>query len=261
MLHVTCGRLYWCVLVALLAPGAAVAAEITPDVAPTFPSSSPSTRDMQVLLRVRRALRTDDVLASHNVGVSVRDGVATLWGPLPSGDYIRRAQAAVGDVRGVRSVRSELYVAKEPLPPAFILPETTTPDRAPPRDALASASQPTILTKRDRWPALLPAPDERLRPSPATGAAVLLTPLLPDAPVDEPTTVTAARTEGVSAAIERLQKADARFGQIEAEWRAGTIILHGKRKDAAAVMTFARLLSDVPGVERVVLQYAKRPEP
>jgi hypothetical protein len=90
---------------------------------------------------------------------------------------------------------------------------------------------------------------------------VLLTPLLPDAPVEEPTTVTAARTEGVSAAIERLQKADARFGQIDTEWRDGTIILRSKRKDAAAVMAFARILSDVPGVERVVLQYAKRPEP
>jgi osmotically-inducible protein OsmY len=264
MLYVTCGWLRWRILLAcsfLLAQGAAFATEMTPDAGATLPSSTATTRDMQVLLRIRRALRTDDVLATHNVGVSVRDGVATLWGPLPSGDDIRRALTAVGDVRGVQSVRSELYVAKEPLPPSFILPETTTPDRAPSRNALASAGQPTILTKRDRWAALLPATDERPPLPSASATAVLLTPILPDAPVEQLTTVTAARTEGVSAAIERLQKADARFGQIDAEWRDGTIILHGKRRDAAAVMAFARLLSDVPGVERVVLQYAKRPEP
>jgi osmotically-inducible protein OsmY len=263
-LHVAGGQTRWCVLLAfapLLAPATTLANETAPDVAPALPSSAPTTRDMQIVLRIRRALRQDEVFGTHNVGVVVRDGVATLWGPLPSGDEIRRALTAVGDVRGVQSVRSELYVAKDPLPPVFVLPETTTPDRAAPGDALASAGQQTILANRDRWPARLPASDEGPQLPSASASAMLLTPILLDAPLQEPTTVTAARTEGVAAAIDRLQKADARFGQIEAEWRDGTIILHGKRKDAAAAMAFARLLSDVPGVERVVLQYPKKPEP
>jgi hypothetical protein len=219
----------------------ALATETAPDGAPALPSSAPTT------------LRTDDVLGTHNVGVIVRDGVATLWGPLPSGDDIRRALTAVGDVRGVQSVRSELYVAKDPLPPVFVLPETTTPDRAAPTDALASTGQPTVLTTRDRLLTRLPASDERPRLPSASATATLLTPILLDAPIGEPTTVTAARTEGVSAAIDRLQKADARFGQINAEWRDGTIILHGERKDAAAAMAFARKFSEVRGVVIVFL--------
>jgi osmotically-inducible protein OsmY len=221
--------------------------------------SAPTTRDMQIVLRIRRELRHDDVLGPRNVGVIVRDGVATLWGPLTSGDEIRRALQTAGGVRGVQSVCSELYVAKEPLPPVFVLPETTTPDRAAPADALVSAGQQTILTMRDRLPSFKPGAENG--PLPASRAALLLTPIPLDAPADEPTTITAARTEGVSAAIDRLHKSDARFGRIEAEWREGTVILHGKRKDASAVMAFARALSDVPGVERVVLQYAKQQGP
>jgi osmotically-inducible protein OsmY len=246
----------------LTLPCMAPAAETGPDFPKALPSSSPTTRDMQIVLRIRRALMTDEVLGPQNVGVIVRDGTATLWGPLTSPDEIRRALKAVGEVRGVRSVQSELYIAKDtrPLPPVFVLPETTTPDRAPPADALASARPQTILIKRDRLPSNLPATDDNPPSLPAPRTALLLAPVPLNARAEEPTTVTAARTEGVSAAIDRLQKADARFGQIDAEWRDGTIILRGKRHDASAAMAFARLLSDVPGVERVVLQYAKQQE-
>jgi hypothetical protein len=90
---------------------------------------------------------------------------------------------------------------------------------------------------------------------------MLLTPIPLDAAAEEPTTVVAARTEGVPAAIERVQKSDARFGQIAVEWHEGTVRLHGNRNDPAAAMAFARLLSDVPGVERIVLQNPKKPQP
>lgn len=259
----TAGRqMHWCFLFAIalfVAPGIVCATETGPGI----PPSSPTTRDMQIVLRIRRALMTDDILGPQNVGVIVRDGAATLWGPLTSSDEIRRALKSVGEVRGVRSVNNELYVAKDtrPLPPVFVLPETTTPDRAPAADALASARPQTILIKRDGLPNHLPGTEDGPPSPPAPRIALLLTPVPVDARVEEPTMVMAARTEGVSAAIDRLQKTDARFGQIDPEWRDGTIILRGKRQDASAAMAFARVLSDVPGVERVVIQYAKRQQP
>jgi osmotically-inducible protein OsmY len=265
MSHTEVGQIRCACLLAFtlsFAPEAARAMETGPDITPNLSPSSPTTRDMQIVLRVRRALMKDEMLATQNVGVIVRDGVATLWGPLTSADEIRRALKTAGEVRGVQSVRCELYIAKgtRPLPPVFVLPETTTPDRAAPTDALASAGQETILTRRNRTPSHLPAPDNGPPPTPSR-TALLLTPVPIDAAANEPTTVMAARTEGVPAAIDRLQKADARFGQIDAEWRDGTIVLHGKRKDASAAMAFARLLSEVPGVDRVVLHYAKTKEP
>jgi osmotically-inducible protein OsmY len=263
MSKITAGRSRWFLIMSLalfLAPGVASANETGPELAPPSASDAPTLRDLQVLLRVRRALMADDVLAPMNVGVIVRDGVATLWGPLTSPDEIRRALKEVGDVRGVQSVRNELYVAKDarPLPPVFVLPDRMTPDRAAPTDALASApGQPSALTAR----AKPPVNDVGHQTLPAPGMAVLLTPIPLDGGHEEPTTVTAARTESVPAVIERLQKSDARFGQIGVEFNDGTIRLRGNRTDAAALMTFARLLSDVPGVERVVLQNSTKPRP
>jgi osmotically-inducible protein OsmY len=217
---------------------------------------SPTARDLQVLLRVRRALAADDEMAPLNVGVSVRDGVATLWGPLLTSDQMRRALKTTADVRGVQAVRNELYLAKDmrPLPPLFILPDKT-PDRLPPTDALVAADRTGMLAKYDRG-----GPAKEIGPaSLPVRRAALLAPVPLDAGPEEPTTVTTARAESVPAAIDRVQKSDARFGQIGVAWQDGTIVLRGNRNDAAAVMAFARLMSDVPGVERVVLQNAKMP--
>jgi osmotically-inducible protein OsmY len=209
----------------------------------------PTARDFQVLIRIRRALMNDDVLAPMNVGIIVRSGVVTLWGPLANEDEINHAIKSVADVRGVQSVKSQLYVSRgaRPTPPLFVLPENTAPVPEPSRPA-----KETILTLRDKVaaPTALPAP----------GSARLMSPVAIETGPEAPTTVTAARTEGVPAAIERLQFADARFAQIDVEWRDGTILLRGNRNDAGAVMAFARQLSDVPGVERVVLQSPKRIE-
>jgi osmotically-inducible protein OsmY len=227
-------------LALLFSPVAAAAAETGPIIDPDAAASSPipTARDFQVLIRIRRALMNDDVLAPMNVGVIVRGGVVTLWGPLANEDEIQHASKSVADVRGVQSVKSQLYVSRgvRPTPPLFVLPDDTAPASPP--------SKETILALRDKVATALPVP----------GGARLMSPVSIEAGPEAPTTVTAARTEGVPAAIERLQFADARFAQIEVEWRDGTILLRGNRNDAGAAMAFARQLSDVPGVERVVLQ-------
>ena len=239
-----------------LVPGATLAAETGPDLAPTPTTTSPTARDIQVILRVRRTLMTDDVLGPQNVGIIVRVGVVTLWGPLTSADEIRQAIKAVKDVRGVQSVRSELYVAKDrrPAPPLWVLPDTPTPDRAAPLEP----ERQTVLAKRDRLPTRLPGDKDGPTSLPVPHTASLLAPVPLEAGPEEPTTVTAARSEGVPAAIERLQRGDARFSQIGVDWHDGTILLRSNPNDPAAVMTFARALADVPGVERVVLQTPKR---
>jgi hypothetical protein len=195
----------------------------------------------------------DDVLAPMNVGIIVRSGVVTLWGPLANEDEINHAIKSVADVRGVQSVKSELYVSRvaRPMPPLFVLPEDATPGQGP-----SLPAKETLLTLRDRA-----APDQSAAATlPTPGSARLMSPVSIEVGPEAPTTVTAARTEGVTAAIERLQFADARFAQIQVEWRDGTILLRGSRNDAGAVMAFARQLSDVPGVDRVVLQSPKKIE-
>ena len=126
------------------------------------------------------------------------------------------------------------------------------PERLAPTDALVSADRGGVLAKYDRanhWAGAESGPTFL----PQARSAALLAPVPLDAGPEVPTTVTAARTQGVPAAIYRIQKSDARFCQIGVDWHDGTIVLRGNRNDAPAAMAFARNLSDVPGVERVVL--------
>src|SRR5260370_14022232 len=68
-------------------------------------------RDIEVQVRARRLLEEDPELAPFNLGVTVRNGEALVWGPVPSPEVRARALKKVADVRGVYTVRGELYVA------------------------------------------------------------------------------------------------------------------------------------------------------
>lgn len=75
--------------------------------------------DWAVALRARQALHADARLADCNLGVSVRAGVATLWGPVPDAALARDAVARLNLIAGVRSVVDETYVrstAARPTP-------------------------------------------------------------------------------------------------------------------------------------------------
>ena len=143
------------------------------------------------------------------------------------------------------------------LPPVFVLPDALVPERTTPTEAIVSNGSRSFLAAWNRMPATLPSADVIAAPR----SGVMSGPVLGDPVPNEPTTVTSARAESVPTAIERLQQTDVRFGQIAADFRDGTVILRGNRNDASTVMAFARLLSDVPGVERIVLQNPKMPQP
>ena len=86
-------------------------AALAPADAPPTANAKDGYRDLQLTVHVRRALHEEEALASVNVGVRVRDGVAILWGPVPSAEAIAKAVARAERVQGIFSVRNELYVA------------------------------------------------------------------------------------------------------------------------------------------------------
>ena len=92
-----------------------------------YPPLAPSPeiyRDLQLMVHARKALREQEAFASLNVGVRVRDGIATLWGPVPSADLIPKAMKGVESVQGILGVRSELFVAvPEKVPELLLIPE------------------------------------------------------------------------------------------------------------------------------------------
>jgi hypothetical protein len=221
-------------------------------------------RDMRLAYHARRALAADRELATLNLSVKVRDGVATLWGPVRSAEQGRRALRTVGQVDGILRVRSELYVTT----PADPLEKFTLPPRA---DSPAYARSDTR-----REPGPPPAPPREPAPAPGTSAPRALPPLgdppAPDrrpvmllAPVAVPgragERVAARPVQGpatppttVEAAIEQLRRAEPRFWGVGAEVRGGTVVLKAESARGEDVMAFARALQRVKGVERVVVQ-------
>lgn len=79
-------------------------------------------RDLELTIKIRRLLSEDPDLGQPNIGVSVRDGVLRLWGPVPSVEKTQKALAKVGTVKLLFDVKSDLYLGViEDIPaPIFI---------------------------------------------------------------------------------------------------------------------------------------------
>ena len=79
-------------------------------------------RDLELTIKIRRLLSEDPDLGQLNIGVSVRDGVIRLWGPVPSVEKTQKALAKVGTVKLLFDVKSDLYlgVIEDIPPPIFI---------------------------------------------------------------------------------------------------------------------------------------------
>lgn len=66
--------------------------------------------DVEQTMLCRRALAEDPVLAPLNLGVRVRAGVATLWGPAPSSAVSRRAEECLRTLIELVDVSNRLHV-------------------------------------------------------------------------------------------------------------------------------------------------------
>jgi osmotically-inducible protein OsmY len=207
--------------------------------------ATPSLRDVEATIRAREALGKDPELAPLNLGVKVRKGEATLWGPIPSEALIRRAVQVLDNVRGVYKVHSELTVVA-PQPGPVVLPLPGPPLRT------ESASPDRVASQRNEFPG---------RTTETPGAHVTLRgPVVANDPPSKPDAPPVARkpdpmpVESVEKAVGRLRQGDLRFQSIKAEVRGGTVVVHGGTVRGEYVTAFAQAVSRLPGVEHVVVE-------
>jgi hypothetical protein len=245
--------------VAACAGALLVTAAEPPAGTPPAAASRDAYRDLQLSVHSRRALCDDATLAELNIGVRVRDGVATLWGPVPSADVIPKAVKLVEAVQGVFKVRTELYVVVPEKKVDTLLQDLEKPmlsESASPNPVSGSIGP---LTGRDEkssiaYPAAgprSPLPGVELGgPVPLPAAATQ--PPAPDhkeAPAAAPPP---PRKEDLAAALLRVRGSDPRFRTLRAELRGATVVISGSDERAGEVMAMARVVSRLPGVERVV---------
>jgi hypothetical protein len=235
---VSSGRRRLALLAAVLLLAAAVGAEPLP----VPPAARSGLRDLELTVFARRALRADASLGPLNVGVRISDGVATLWGPVPTVEDARRAVKVLETVSGIAAVRSELRLEKGQPNDLLALP---VPEDPPTRTDAASPDPVSgslgTLTRRN--PASPPPAPQGRPPAIALMAPVTAAPVAPPRAAPSP-----------AEAVEALRQSERRFRRIRAEVQGGAVFLHPGDTPREDVMAFYQVLARVPGVERVVVK-------
>lgn len=213
------------------------------------PAGQVAPDDVGLTLRVRQALASDTMLATLQLGVSVRDRVVTLWGTVPNAELGRRVEASLRDVPGVQGVRNEL--------------------REPPKNDLVNGP-PSVLYARpripaDSWsaapapapaPARLPStaqaqPVAKVSPAVAGRSVSILSPAVEENAL--PSAPQSTVTDRLAEAVDALRKGSDRYRRMQTEIRGDTVFLRGVVSRWEDVFELARSIGRLPGVERVVL--------
>jgi BON domain len=209
------------------------------------PAKKLTFRDIQLTVHARKALADDPVLGPTNLGVRVQDNVAVLWGPVSSEAVKRRAVEVVKKVKGVYEARDgDVYIATPPtIVEAPPLPDP--PPEAPTKTASASPDPATgAITALTGLPEASP---------PAAPVVVLKAPL-PVEGKEASKEVAAAPPDGLAAGLERVRQSGGRFRAVEYRLEGDAVVLRptaGRPEDA---MAFARAISRLPGLSRIVVR-------
>lgn len=103
------------------APAAAPVAPAAAPVAPAAPSAAPATAPAPapaidagkaLAAKVKAALAGNKDIPGHQIDVTVKDGVVSLWGTVGDKAELEKAVAAARGVDGVKSVENNLKVVR-----------------------------------------------------------------------------------------------------------------------------------------------------
>lgn len=234
-----------------------------------------SGADCRMTSRARLALDGDVQLAALNLGVSVHDEVASVWGSVPSTALADRAVNCLKRVPGVIRVENQLTVESpsDPLVDFLKLPARPLSPKPIPGMRVLNPVEPTPRSTRTSHgpvPVWQPAParsavpvtpEPKLASRTPDASGPMTMPAIP-LPVTRPIPVPLAQGEAtpvkaeardLASSIADLQQGNDRLAGIKPEVRGGTVVLRGTIRDWEELHTFARRIATLPGVERVVL--------
>src|SRR5947209_2050952 len=90
-------------MIALIATSGQRVGAADPGATPWRPPSS-SLNDCQLAADARRSMMADPVLAEFNIGVTIADSTATVWGAVPDADIAARVRSRLSAVAGISTV-------------------------------------------------------------------------------------------------------------------------------------------------------------
>jgi hypothetical protein len=203
--------------------------------------------DLELTLRARESLAGDPALAGLNLGISVRQRVATLRGRMNSIAVEAKARACLRTVTGLTDIRSELHNEGPETPQGRQLPLETIQQRVPIAEPFVTQAPRTqaALVRRHAEDGWTPSPPLASRPAPDTSSS------LPQKMMNGP------QNQFLREAIEGLRLADPRFYGITAEIHGHSVSLNGRVYRFEHVAKLAQTIARLPGVERVLLDQVR----
>ncbi len=195
-------------------------------------------RDLRHTMQARQLLADEPDLAGLNIGVSVQNRVATLWGPVPSAEAAFRAELVVKTMFELTAVRNELFVSELVEPKRTPLrienppKQKQLPEVIPPKlpDLRSMSGAPGVLTGSEKRPSL----------PPILG--------LPQAE-----TPSASRDEQLTAAVLRVLSEKAMYRDVQFIVKDGRVYLRTLSSDMDALQAASREVSLLPNVAGVTL--------
>lgn len=249
--------------VSLVFPPAAAAAAPGAQSPASFQADA-RVSDCRLALQARQLLMEDEALAPLSLGVSVRAGVAIVWGTAPSADLARKAEERLRQMPALAGVQNQVRVDPKGDPildlhnQIYYLRQQTSMTSTVRPDA---PSETATLTGRPGGPETAPTPTESTGPKPGI---VLLAPIaVPSSPAAGPRETGGAiqsppasglPTSSLMASIDRLRQQNPRFRQVQPQLSGGVVRLHGSVAGWDDLFELARSISHLPGVERVILE-------
>jgi hypothetical protein len=224
----------------------------------------PSPKDRQFTLYARQALVQDEELVRFNVGVTVRSGVAHLWGTVPNPAMARRAGERVRQVQGLIDVRSEIRIVPAeddilPLPTHVKIEAggSKIEDRNDGNRRVGSDILHSRSANLDPF-----ASTAAYRNGPSGPPAVMPSIPLPGGQADHEAEfqMMKGRMEPAKASgklaemVLQIRQGTERYRLIQFEIREGTVRLWNSATRGDDLFAMAQTIARLPGVERVIVE-------
>jgi hypothetical protein len=226
------------------------------------PTVSPSLREIQMTLHIRKVLGMDPKLGPLNLWVDVSQTTAILSGDIPSETLARRALNLVGRVPGIGEVRNDMTIAPRD---GFLEGPEAFPEGPPSLTVPGSNGSPGDLTGRSKQVPLkteFPEAEATGRSRPPFRAAITLgAPVVVENPPRErsrtaPVELLTPRPllpspSDLGAQVAELCRQNPRFAHVRAETRQGLVSLSGFVARWQDVEDLAQVVRRLPGVQAV----------
>jgi hypothetical protein len=223
--------------------------------------------DCQLALFARDKLLADEVLGPLNLGVTVRAGVATLWGTVPSPALAHRAQERIRVVPGMVQIRNDLRITNLDEETAEFIKgpaggreqvKRTKDEQNFTNSSISSTNTASLARRREMTPLVSRSDEFKQSNTQSNPPLVMPSIAVPAGPMVtvssfEPAPHLTSNSPLLNS-LERLRRNSERYQGIHYDIQAGVVHIWGNSVRGGDVFTFAQMAARIPGVQRVIVE-------